>query len=227
MRNLMPPGQQPDGDYSTAVADDLRGKAENLAPRVEALLFVAPAPVSTAQLAQALQVSAEDIDQALILLGSELTARGIRLQRHSGKIQFTTAPELAQDVETFLQLDAAARLSRAALEVLAIIAYRQPVTKPYVDSLRGVDSESSLTTLLRHGLIEESGRTEGPGRRSCTTHRLSALRCVWTASAARRRALRRPGRPRPERPLRDGCESARPVWPRPAGRDDLPAPAGP
>jgi segregation and condensation protein B len=67
-------------------------------------------------------------------------------------------------VETFLQLDAAARLSRAALEVLAIIAYRQPVTKPYVDSLRGVDSESSLTTLLRHGLIEESGRTEGPGR---------------------------------------------------------------
>jgi segregation and condensation protein B len=109
-------------------------------------------------------VPAERIDRTLADLAADLAQRGIRLQRHAGRVQFTTAPEHARDVEAFLQLEATARLSRAALEVLAIIAYRQPVTKPYVDSLRGVDSESSLTTLLRHGLIEESGRSEGPGR---------------------------------------------------------------
>ena len=71
---------------------------------------------------------------------------------------------MAQDVETLLNLEATTQLTRAALEVLAIIAYEQPVTRPHIDAIRGVNSESALRTLLRHGLIEEAGRTEGPGR---------------------------------------------------------------
>jgi segregation and condensation protein B len=67
-------------------------------------------------------------------------------------------------VERYLNLESSVHLTRAALETLAIIAYRQPVTRPVIDSLRGVNSETSLHTLLRYGLIEEIGRGEGPGR---------------------------------------------------------------
>jgi segregation and condensation protein B len=76
----------------------------------------------------------------------------------------TTAPELAQDIERFLNLETTSRLTQAATEVLAIIAYEQPVTRPQIDSVRGVNSDSPLRTLLRHGLIEEAGRLSGPGR---------------------------------------------------------------
>jgi len=76
----------------------------------------------------------------------------------------TTAPELASLVELFLGLEATTHLSRAALETLAIIAYQQPATRPQVDSIRGVNSDSMLKSLLSKGLILESGRTEGPGR---------------------------------------------------------------
>jgi segregation and condensation protein B len=76
----------------------------------------------------------------------------------------TTAAELADLIETFLGLDAITHLSRAALETLAIIAYQQPVTRPQVDSLRGVNSDAMMKSLLSKGLILESGRAEGPGR---------------------------------------------------------------
>ncbi len=90
--------------------------------------------------------------------------RGIRLQRHEGRFQLTTAPEMAEEIEKYLGLEATARLSRAALETLAIIAYRQPITRPGVDAIRGVNSDGVLKSLLSKGLIQEMGRTEGPGR---------------------------------------------------------------
>jgi segregation and condensation protein B len=86
------------------------------------------------------------------------------LQRNAGRVQLTTAPELAELVELFLGLEATTHLSRAALETLAIIAYQQPVTRPQVDSLRGVNSDSMMKSLLSKGLVQESGRTDGPGR---------------------------------------------------------------
>jgi len=76
----------------------------------------------------------------------------------------TSAPEFAGLVERFLGLEATTRLSRAALETLAIIAYQQPVTRPQVDAVRGVNSDSMMKSLLNKGLIQESGRTDGPGR---------------------------------------------------------------
>jgi len=136
----------------------------SLEARVEALLFVSPARVALNQLAQVLDVTPRDIELALEKLDQGYADSGIRLQRSNRSVQLTTAPEFAHDVEKFLGLEETTSLSRAALEVLAIIAYQQPVTRPQIDSVRGVNSDSVLRTLLRHGLIEEVGRTEAPGR---------------------------------------------------------------
>ena len=132
---------------------------------LEAILFVAASPVPVAQLAQALGRPLETVEQAIANLEVQLAqGRGISLQRHEGKIQITTAPMLASIVENFLGLEATARLSRAALETLAIIAYRQPVTRPGIDAIRGVNSDGVLKSLLSKGLVQEMGRAEGPGR---------------------------------------------------------------
>lgn len=144
--------------------DELPVEDVDLPARIEALLFVASTAISTAQLAAVLDESPHSIEQALKKLAEYQSKRGIRLQQNSQGYQLTSAPEAAADVENFLQLEETARLTRAALEALAIIAYEQPVTRPQIDSIRGVNSDSVLRTLLRHGLIEEVGRTEGPGR---------------------------------------------------------------
>lgn len=136
----------------------------SLVARVEALLYVSDAPVSAGQLANALQVSSRQVKQALDVLAKDCERRGLRIQRHKNAVQLTTAPEAAIDVESFLNLERTARLTRAALEVLAIVAYQQPVTRPQIDSIRGVNSDSVLRTLLRHGLIVDVGRSDGPGR---------------------------------------------------------------
>ncbi|MGH2607044.1 MAG: SMC-Scp complex subunit ScpB, partial [Anaerolineales bacterium] len=161
---MIPPGVEPGAHYSTSVPSARPADGKDLTARVEALLFVSPAPTTTAQLALALGVALEDIERALVELAAEGARRGIRLQEHGGRFQLTTAPEFAAEVQAFLQLEATARLTRAALEVLAIVAYHQPATRPYIDSIRGVNSESALATLVRYGLIEEAGRADGPGR---------------------------------------------------------------
>lgn len=136
----------------------------SLPAQIEALLFVAIEPVSPGQIATALEASISDINHALDDLDTSLQTRGLRLQRFSGRVQLTTAPETAEAIERFLGLEATSHLSRAALEALAIIAYQQPVTRPQVDSVRGVNSDGVMRSLLNKGLIQEGGRAEGPGR---------------------------------------------------------------
>jgi len=131
---------------------------------LEALLFVSAEPVAPLQLAIVLDLSVSEVEQGLQQLDDELRGRGLRLQRHSGRAQLTTAPEMAEIVERFLGLEATGRLSRAALETLAIVAYQQPVTRPYLEGVRGVSSDGVMKSLLSKGLIQEIGRTEGPGR---------------------------------------------------------------
>ena len=135
-----------------------------LSVKLEAMLFVAAEPVPTAQLAEALDVAASVVERGLNELDASLSSRGLRLQRHAGRVQLTTAPELAELLERFLGLEATSHLSRAALETLAIIAYQQPVTRPQIDSIRGVNSDIMMKSLLSKGLILESGRADGPGR---------------------------------------------------------------
>jgi segregation and condensation protein B len=135
-----------------------------LVTRLEAILFISAKPVTSAQLASALDLSAREVDQALEQLLDQYQQRGIHLQQSKEGYQLVSSPQFAADIERYLGLEEIARLSRAALEVLAIIAYQQPITRPQIDSVRGVNSDSVLRTLIRHGLIEEVGRSEGPGR---------------------------------------------------------------
>ena len=158
------PELESEGDYSTDVRSSASDETISLAARVEALLFASPTQVSIPQLASALDTTPRLIQKAVEILGEELNQRGLRIQKHRMLIQLTTAPELAKDIERFLQLESTSRLTTAALEVISIIAYQQPVTRPQIDSVRGVNSDSVLRTLLRYGLIEETGRSESPGR---------------------------------------------------------------
>ena len=136
----------------------------SLTARLEGLLFVAAEPVAPVQLATALDLTVTLVEKGLDELDQELRTRGLRLQRNAGRVQLTTAPELADSIEQFLGLEATSRLSRAALEALAIVAYQQPVTRPGVDAVRGVNSDGVIKSLLSKGLLQESGRAEGPGR---------------------------------------------------------------
>jgi segregation and condensation protein B len=131
---------------------------------LEALLFVSAEPVTPSQLAMVLELSASAVEQGLQQLDSELQTRGLRLQRHGGRVQLTTAPEIAETVERLLGMETTSRLSRAALETLAIVAYQQPVTRPQIEMVRGVSSDGVMKSLLGKGLVQEVGRTEGPGR---------------------------------------------------------------
>jgi segregation and condensation protein B len=131
---------------------------------LEALLFVSAEPVASSQLSAVLEISSSEVEQGLIQLDGELKTRGLRLQRHGGRVQLTTAPEMAESVERFLGLEATSHLSRAGLETLAIVAYQQPVTRPQIESIRGVSSDGVMKSLLGKGLVQEVGRTEGPGR---------------------------------------------------------------
>jgi segregation and condensation protein B len=149
--------------YSMSIPADLENGLSRSAS-LEALLFVASGPVQPAQLSAALQISVEEVEAALAELAERLQYSGLRLQRHGGRIQLTTVPEAAIWIENFLGLEATSRLSRAALETLAIIAYQQPVTRPEIDSIRGVNSDGVLKSLLGKGLVQESGRAVKPGR---------------------------------------------------------------
>lgn len=133
--------------------------------QIEALLFVASEPVPPSQLAQAMEISLEDVEEELNRLQEIYEAEsGLQLQRFNGRVQLTTTARAGELVEKFLGLEATARLSRAALETLAIVAYRQPVTRPAIDAIRGVNSDGVMKSLLNKGMIQEVGRTETPGR---------------------------------------------------------------
>lgn len=145
-------------------AEQLPNPPVPLAARLEALLFVAPGAATVAQLATALELPASEVEAGLVELENQYAGRGLRLQRHQGRIQLTTAPEIAPLVERFLGLEATSRLSRAALETLAITAYQQPITRPEIDAIRGVNSDGVLKSLLSKGLVQEVGRAERVGR---------------------------------------------------------------
>ena len=131
---------------------------------VEAVLFVADAPVAVADLARALDVAKGAVERSLAELATVCDGgRGVRLQRTNGMVQLVSAPEAAGAIECFLGLEQSTRLSRAALDTLSIIAYRQPVTRPEIDALRGVDSDGVLRTLLARGLTEVVGRRDTVG----------------------------------------------------------------
>ena len=145
-------------------ADTPESNSLNASSRIEALLFVATSPVTASQLAETLQLTTRDVESLLNELIHSFEGRGITIQHYGGKYQFTSSAEYADDVEKFLGLEITSRLSRAAIETMAIIAYRQPITRPGIESIRGVSSDGVIRSLLSRGLIQEVGRADGPGR---------------------------------------------------------------
>jgi len=124
---------------------------------LEALLLVAPDPADVRDLAIAAGVTISAVEDALGALNDD-PSRGWVVIRHRGKVHISSAPRFAPYVRRFLGLDREARLSGAALETLALIAYRQPVTRAEIEALRGVDCSGVLATLYARGLIEVAGR---------------------------------------------------------------------
>jgi segregation and condensation protein B len=137
---------------------------KDIRKHIEALLFVAPENVSAGQIATILDITSDSVRKNMDILMEELAERGIRIQVHKDRFQIVSAPESSQYIEQFLNLEATTRLSRAALETLAIIAYQQPCTRPTVDAIRGVNSDGVMRTLQSKGLIEEAGRSESIGK---------------------------------------------------------------
>jgi len=131
---------------------------------LESLLFVADEPVAVSQLAKVLEVEVKSIEEALERLRAEYSQRGVRIQRKGERVQMVTAPEAAPHIERFLGLQLSGKLSTAALETLAIIAYQQPITRAQIEAVRGVNCDGVLRTLTSKGLIEEIGRLEQAGR---------------------------------------------------------------
>ena len=138
--------------------------ASDLPARVESLLFVSDGPVSTGRLAEALGVTNARVERALETLDEGYGGRGLRVEWSGNRVQLVTAPDAAANVQSFLGLETKVRFSRAALETLAIVAYRQPVTRPQIESIRGVGSDGVVRTLVSSGLVEELGRAPTVGR---------------------------------------------------------------
>jgi segregation and condensation protein B len=131
---------------------------------LESILFVADEPVTTARLAETLEVERAVVAEAARSLAEEYQTRGLRVQIHDDKVQIVTAPEMSTYVERFLGLQYSGKLSAAALETLAIVAYRQPITTPEIEAVRGVNCQGVLKNLLARGLIDTTGRLETAGR---------------------------------------------------------------
>ena len=133
---------------------------------LEAVLFAAGEPTETDRLAEALGLSREEFESAAHTLETALDASGSGLQvlRLGDSFQLTTRAAYAEQIRAALEVKRNTPLSNAAMEALTIIAYNQPVTKGFVERVRGVDSGSVVNTLVDRGLLEEAGRIEVPGR---------------------------------------------------------------
>ena len=142
-----------------------REDIQEMAAACEALLFVSAEPVPLGDLRRVLAIRQPTLERVLDYLGKTLAEgqRGVRLQRHSDIVRLVTAPEAALYIDKLKGQQASQRLSDAALETLALIAYRQPVTRPQIEAIRGVDCNGVTNTLLQRGLIQEAGRLDSVG----------------------------------------------------------------
>ena len=133
---------------------------------IEAILFVAESPLSETDLAEVLEIPRDQVAVALAEIQKGLASRdgGLVLRQVGGGWRLYTTPETKPYLERFAASEKATRLSNAALETLAVVAYKQPVSRGQVAEIRGVDSERALQTLQRHGLVQEIGHAPGPGQ---------------------------------------------------------------
>lgn len=148
-----------ESDINNAPIDELRRQ-------LEAILFVADEPVPLTQLAQVTETAKNSVETALEQMRAEFEAagRGVVLREIGGGWRMYTHPDVAAYVERFVLAVQQPRLTQAALETLAIVAYKQPVSRAQIGAIRGVDSDGVVTTLENRGLVKEVGRDAGPGQ---------------------------------------------------------------
>ncbi len=137
-----------------------------IAAAIESVLFVSGRPLECAELRKLLDIDEATLIEGLQGLAQQLESqgRGIRLQRLGTQVQLVTAPENARYVAALLGLPMTARLTTAAMETLAVIGYRQPITRAQIEAVRGVNSDRALASLVLHGLVVEIGRAQTVGR---------------------------------------------------------------
>ena len=158
------PGEPPEVAGEPELDIDTAPLAEQLTEsQLEALLFVAERPLSRREIATLAGVDRAAVDARLGDLEVSLASRGIRLVLSGDRVELVTAPDAGALIARYVGADAV-RLSPASLETLAIVAYRQPVTKGAIERIRGVDSDYTIRSLLHRRLVVELGRSEGPGR---------------------------------------------------------------
>ena len=131
---------------------------------VEALLFVSDRPLAPAQLADVLDEAEDRVRAALTELRRGYRRGGLRILVHDDLFQMTTAPDAAPYCRALLGLEPNQRLTQASLETVAVVAYRQPVTRAMIEDVRGVNSDSPLSSLVAYGLVAALGKSERPGR---------------------------------------------------------------
>lgn len=155
-----------------------------LIPAFEAVLFASGEPVETERFCQVFEVDEETVQSVMDLLADRLDSNGsaVKLVRLDFTYQLCTRTEYADYIRSVLDLRRKTPLSQAAFEVLAVVAYNQPVTKAYIEQVRGVDCSGVVSTLVEKNLLEEKGRLELPGRPLLygTTHNF--LRCFGLSS---------------------------------------------
>ncbi|MBQ2904434.1 MAG: SMC-Scp complex subunit ScpB [Clostridia bacterium] len=159
---------------------------EQIRAACEAILFASGEPVELSRIAQALELDPDTVSGALWELSAILDERqsGVCLLRLGSKYQLCSRVEYAQQVRNALDLKKNAPLSPAAFEVLAVVAYNQPVTKAYIEQIRGVDCSGVVATLCQKGLLEEKGRLDLPGRPLLYGTTPDFLRCFCLSSLA-------------------------------------------
>lgn len=142
-----------------------REDIQEIASAAEAVLFASAEPLAMSDLRKVLEIRTATLERVLDHLGHSLAdgKRGLRLQRHEDTVRLVTAPETALYIQKLRGQEATQRLSDAALETLALIAYRQPATRPQIEAVRGVDCSGVVNTLIMRGLVAEVGRLETVG----------------------------------------------------------------
>lgn len=156
----------------------------NIKAAVEAILFASGASVERERIARSLEITPEKVDEAVSALLDEYSSaeRGITIIRLDDSYQMTSRKEYAEQIRTVMDSRRNTPLSQAALEVLAVVAYNQPVTKAFVEQVRGVDCSGVIGSLTTKGLIEEKGRLELPGRPLLYGTTENFLRCFNVSS---------------------------------------------
>ncbi len=157
---------------------------DELVTRAEAVLFASGEPMDTARMVEVLETQYEDVEKIIAALNDRLTERKSPLcvLRLGNEYQLTVGRDYAPIVKTALETKRNTALSPAAMEVLTIIAYNQPVTKGFVESVRGVDSSSTVNSLVEKGLLAEAGRLDLPGRPIAYKTTSTFLRCFQLSS---------------------------------------------